>query len=99
MDEVREKRRQELVKILESFDALEKSEEWQSLKELVFGKSLESIERQLLNASIESPINLEKMYNLQGQRSWAKRYTEGSLIEGYKKELVDLKKRLNESNN
>lgn len=92
-----EERYDVLVKIIESFESLEKSKEWEVLKEHVFSKSLISIERQLLNASIESPIVPEKIYKLQGELSWARRFNDVSrFIETYKKQLVEAKSKINE---
>lgn len=91
----REKRYDELVKIVESFERLEKSEEWGVLKEYVFSKSLISIERQLLNAANEIPIDIPKVYKLQGELSWARRFNDiNRFIETYKQQLIDAKSKI-----
>lgn len=98
MDDKYEKLYDELVKIIESFESLEKSKEWETLKEYVFSKSLASIERQLLNAAIESPISHEKVYKLQGELSWAQRFNDiDRFVETYKKQLIDVKGKLNQN--
>lgn len=83
-----------LTKILESFEKLEQSQEWETLRELVFDKELSSIESQLRNASLETPIDLPKVYSLQGRRFQAKKFDLGSYIETLKKQLVDIKQKL-----
>lgn len=84
-----------LVKVLEAFESLEKSKEWETLKELVFSKSLESIERQLLNESLNLVVDTTKIYRLQGEWTWAKRYNEPNrFIEIVKKQLADIKKKI-----
>lgn len=92
---VLEQRRAELVKIIESFDKLERSEEWITVKTLVFGQSLQSIERQLLSKSLEQNLDMTELYRLQGKREWAKRYEDvPKFISSLKKELEDIKRKL-----
>lgn len=84
-----------LLTIIESFEKLEKSKEWSSLKELVFDKSLGSIERQIMNESLELEINTDKLYRLQGERAWVKQYCDTNrFVETLKKQLEEIKKRL-----
>ena len=90
-----EKRYDELVKIIESFERLEKSKEWEILKEYIFSKSLISLEKQLLVAARSNPVDLPKVYVLQGELIWARRYHDISkLIEMYKKQLIDIKSKI-----
>src|SRR4051812_27405055 len=84
-----------LVRVLEAFEGLEKSKEWETLKELVFSKSLQAIERQLLNESLNSTVDTIKIYRLQGEWAWAKRYNEvNRFIESIKKQLADIKNKI-----
>lgn len=84
-----------LISIIESVATLEKSEEWATLKELVFNRSLQSIERQIMSATLSEDIDLNKLYKLQGERSWAKKFTDTDrFIETLKKQLQDIKNRL-----
>ncbi len=89
-----EQKRGELVKIIESFETLEKSKEWSIIKELVFDKDLSSIDRKLLNAALESPLDTAKIYSLQGERAMAKRYDGGRFIESLKNQLADINKKI-----
>lgn len=90
-----EEERTRLVKIIESLEALDKSEEWNTLKELVFDKSLEAIERQILNESLGQVIDTSKLYRLQGERAWSKQFSDvNQFVEMLKKQLEEIKKRL-----
>jgi len=84
-----------LITIIESFEKLEESTEWSSLKELVFNPSLASIERQLMNESLKQPLDTAMLYYLQGQRAWVKQYTDThSFVEHLKRQLQEIKKKL-----
>lgn len=84
-----------LIKIIEAFVELDKSRAWQTLKELIFKKSLGNIEDQLFAECLTPVLNEKEIYRLQGQRVWAKRYCE---IDGYvstlKKQLEEINKKL-----
>lgn len=84
----------ELVRVLESFESLEKSKEWATLKELVFDKDLASIERQLYVASIDPILDVPKIYKLQGKRDHAYKYQIDKYIETLKKQLENIKKQI-----
>ena len=88
-----EERHSELVKIIQAFENLEKSDEWATLKELVFDKALKSIDSQILQESIMTEIKTNKLYYLQGQRMWAMKYCNiNKFIEGFIKELEEVNK-------
>ncbi len=92
-----EEKRVELVKIIEAFEKLEESKEWQTVKELVFNKSLESIEKLIMSESIMPVIDEHKLYRLQGEWMWAKKFTDiNRYIETTKKQLADIKTKLHE---
>lgn len=97
-EEIKVKLREEqtrLISIIESFEGLEKSKEWATLKELVFDKSLASIERQLLLAAQEPELSNAKIYKLQGELAWAKKFNDvNRFIETLKKQLADIKKKI-----
>lgn len=96
--EIKVKLREEesrLIKIIEALDKLEGSKEWQVLKELVFDKSLQAIERQMLNESVSPKVEIEKIYRLQGEWAWAKQYSDtGRFVENLKKQLEAVKNKL-----
>ncbi len=84
-----------LIKIIEAFATLEESKEWSTLKELVFSKQLESVERQMKNECLAEDIKVEKIYKLQGEWAWARQYSDtGRFVETLKQQLAEIKKRL-----
>lgn len=85
----------ELLKILEAFTDLETIGPWIVIKELVFHKSIASIERKLLAESKSPVINIEKLYKLQGELSLARQlYDVDRFIVNLKKQLEEIKKQL-----
>ena len=89
-------RQSELIRIIEAFKSLEISVEWGILKELVFEKSLKSIERQILNEALSKKIDVDKIYRLQGELAWARQYNNVShFVETIKNQLEDIKNKLN----
>jgi hypothetical protein len=92
-----QERQTELIQIIEAYSALEKSSEWETIKTLVHAKSLASIERQILNESLSQKIDTDKIYRLQGEWKWAKRYTDtGFYVGQLTRELEAIKKQLHE---
>lgn len=89
-----EEKHSELVKIVQSFENLEKSKEWEVLRELVFSRELASIERQLLVAALVTPLDQAKIYRLQGERMQAKKYDLPKYIESLKRQLEEINKKL-----
>ena len=67
-------RQGELVQIIEAIERLEKNKDWQTIKELVFGKWLEAVERQIFNETLSKEINTPKLYRLQGEWASARQY-------------------------
>ena len=89
------KQQNEFITIIEAFSGLEKSQEWNTVKELVFERSLKGIERQILNESLNPKINTDKLYRLQGEWAWAKQYNDtGRFIDTLRKQLQDIKQKL-----
>lgn len=84
-----------LVRLIEALARLETNDDWKILKELVFDKSLSSIERQLMNETLNKEVNLNQIYKLQGEWAWAKQFTDvNRLIETYRKQLEDIKSKI-----
>jgi hypothetical protein len=85
-----------LVRLIESYVALDKNPDWKVLQELVFEKSLASIERQILNEALSKEINLNELYKLQGEWAWAKQNLDTNrVVNTLKVQLEDIKKKLN----
>jgi hypothetical protein len=85
----------ELIKVIEAFARLETSSEWAVLKELVFDRSLVSIERQILAEASSPQVDINKLYRLQGELAWARQYNNvGRFIETLRKQLENIKNKL-----
>ncbi len=85
-----EEKHAELVRIIQSFETLDKSKEWETIRELVYDRELDSIEKQILNASLESPLDIAKIHVLQGRRAQARKYDTESFMSSLKKQLADI---------
>lgn len=87
----------ELIKLIEALAKLDKSEEWNTLRELTFDRSLDLIKRQLLQEALKPDLDLSKLYNLQGQWAWANQYSDiDRTISTLKNQLAEIKKKLHE---
>lgn len=92
------KRQTDVIRLVEALESLEKSKEWETVRELVYDRSVASIERQMLQASLVPTISLEVLYRLQGEYSWAKRYSDiPRFIRTLTQELQSLKIKLYET--
>lgn len=88
-------RQTDLIRILEAIDLVLKDKGWQTLKELVFDGIVERLERQLLTEAKKPVIEAEKIYFLQGEMAWARRYSDlKSYAEMLQKELQGIKDNL-----
>lgn len=88
-------RQDELVKIIEAFVSLNKTKEWATLRELVFDRSQASIERQMFNEANAPEVNANRIYKLQGELAWVKKYSDlDRFIETLKIELENIKNQL-----
>lgn len=75
--EVKLRERQgELVKVIQAFEGLEKNKDWQVVKELVFGKWKEAVERQIFNEALSKEISTPNQYRLQGEWASARQYAD-----------------------
>ncbi len=90
-----QERHAELVKIVEAFASLEKSKEWEVLKDLVFDKELEKIESRIRSESFNPVIDVTKIYRLQGRREFAKQFCDvKKYVDLLVKQLEELKKHI-----
>lgn len=91
-------RKTELVKIIEAINNLSKNDDWQVLKGLVFDGMVEKLEKTLQAEAKKIELNAPEIYRLNGQLTWAKRYSDlYKLAETYKAELNNITKKLNEN--
>lgn len=88
-------RQSEMMTLIEALVKLDKSKEWGVVKELVFDRSLTSIERQLMNESLAPEVSTSKIYKLQGEWAWAKQFCDvNRFVENLKKQLENLNKQI-----
>ena len=89
----------ELAKLIEAINRVEANEDWRKLKELFLNEVVDKLERQLRDEAKKEEINLPKLYRLQGQIEWARKYTNLKKISDDKRlEVENLKKQIHESN-
>ena len=92
--QLREKQN-ELISIIEALTRLDTNPDWQTLKELVFDRALDSIERQIRNEALNQTIDTSKIYKLQGEWAWAKQNVDSNrFISTLKTQLEDIKSKL-----
>ena len=97
-DEVKTQLREQqtnLIRLVEALAGLEGKKEWGVLKELIFDKSLQVIERQILSEALTQKIDVDKLYRLQGEWAWAKQYSDtDKFAENLKRQLASIKNKL-----
>ncbi len=82
-------REQELVAIIEAIKHIKSSEYWKELQEKVFSKDLEKLTKRLRTER----DNVE-MFRLQGEVTWAEKYSLETLETQYRNELINLRNQL-----
>ena len=88
----------ELTRLVEAINAVEASEDWRKLKELLLDGIVEKLERQLNVEAKKDEVSLPKLYRLQGQIEWAKKYSNLKKISDEKRvEIESIKKQIYES--
>lgn len=91
-------RQEEVVKIIECLQHLANSNDWKTLKVLVFDGLVVALEQRLKLEATKKIIDVTELNILNGQLMWAKRYSDlYKLIDVYKLELNSLKDKLNAS--
>ena len=94
-----QEKRGELVRLVEAINRVEANEDWRKLKELFLYGVIDKLERQLRDEAKKDEVSLPKLYRLQGQIEWAKKYTNLKKISDDKRlEIENLKKQINEKN-
>lgn len=81
-----------LVRVIEAIGRLALSEDWNTLKSLIFDRRIEQFEKQLSNESLKLKINDSEIYRLQGKLYEAKKYDLDKLLETYRIELSKIRK-------
>ena len=93
-----EEREAKLIQLIEAIQGVTQSVEWQVLNEELFDGAVESLERRLSAEARKPEIEEAEIYRLQGQLTVAKRYNLTDLLQVFKVELQNIKKRKNENN-
>ena len=89
----------ELTRLVEAINRVEANEDWRKLKELLLDGVVEKLERQLKDEAKKDEVSLPKLYRLQGQIEWAKKYSNLKKISDEKGlEITNIKKQIYESN-
>lgn len=63
-----------LTRLIEAIASLLENKDWRTLQELHFSKEKERVERLMLSAAKNSPLEDRELYRLQGEHLWATRY-------------------------
>lgn len=85
----------ELIKIISAIRGIEGTDEWKTLKELIFGKVIEILERNLKEEAVKNSPDTLSLARISGQLLWAKKYADLSkLAEVYRQELTNIRKTL-----
>lgn len=92
--ELLRERESALIKIIEAIQLVIVSNEWSTLKTLVFDSRIESLEKQLKSESEGHTLNDSEIYRLQGRLFEARKYNLDKLQETYREELSKIKKRI-----
>lgn len=84
------KRGEELVEIIEALDSLKGSNYWKLINDRIFSKLLDRLHKE-----IDEETDTIKIFRLQGEIKWAKRYSDLSkLSEEYRNELSRINKQI-----
>ena len=87
----------ELVRIIEAARRVVSTEEWGTLKKLIFDKLVENLERNLREEATKDNPSVAALAKINGQLIWARKYADLSkLADVYRLELTNVKKTLHE---
>lgn len=81
-----------LIRIIEAINRVKESQDWSTLKSLVFDGRIESLEKQMDTESFNENINAPELYRLQGKIFEARKYDLDKLLESYRLELSSIKR-------
>lgn len=81
-----------LIRLITAIESVQSSEEWSTLKSVIFDSREESLEKQIRSESMAQTIDDSELYRLQGRLFEAKKYDLGALVESYRVELRNIKK-------
>lgn len=83
-----------LLKIIEALEGIKVSEDWSTLKLLIFDSLLENLEKRLKSESEQLELKPNQIHQLQGQLFWARKYADlDKLTNMYRVELANIRKK------
>lgn len=85
-----------LVRIIEAIGRVEQNLDWQILQKELFNDVANTLEHRISVEAKAKEINVQGLYNLQGQLAWAKKFSDlGELSKTLKGQLANIKKQTN----
>ncbi len=88
-------RETELITIIETIRRVAVSDDWNTLKDLIFDGLEESLDKRLKSEAEKPELNHTEIHRLQGQLMWAKKYADfNKLAEFFKTELQGVRNNL-----
>lgn len=95
-----QKKQGELTQLIEIINRVAVSEDWQKLRDLVLNDVVVTLERKLKLEAENIDVHLPKLYRLQGNLEWARKYLDlGKLVEWKKTELESIKNLIKHESN
>lgn len=94
--EALEKRHVELLNLVDTLGEVSGSDSWKNLHRIEFEGAVERIEKEMLLESKKVEVSPQRLYFLQGELKWAKKYADlDSYRESKLVELANVKQQLN----
>lgn len=84
-------REQDLIKLIEAFERIRGTPDWQILQELHYKPAVASIEKNLLIESLSHKMDSQKLYRLQGEWERAMTNDVDRVVERLRAELKAIK--------
>ena len=85
----------EFTQLVEAINRVESNGDWQKLKKLLLDDVVTRLEKDLVSEAEKKVLDEPKIYRLQGQLEWARKYTDLTKLADYKKLVIDnLKKQI-----
>ena len=95
-----QKQQGELTQVVEAINQVESGENWQKLKKLLLDEIVTNLEKQLALEAARDEINPPKIYKLQGELKWAKRYSDlKKLSEAKRQQIENIKNQIKDETN
>lgn len=84
----------EFTQLVEAINRVESNEDWQKLRKLLLDDVVTKLEKELKLEAEKSVLDEPKIYRLQGQLEWARKYTNLKKLADYKKLEIESIKNL-----